>query len=116
MANCVVEDSRLEGTFFGIYLARSRSCRISRNVVQGIATAEMSAGNAIHLFHSRDITIDHNRLTGHRDGIYLEFAEDARVIGNESVGQPAVRPPLHVLAPAANTATTASSTTAPAWP
>lgn len=84
VANCVVEDSRLEGTFFGIYLSRSRGCRISRNVVQGVATAEMSAGNAIHLFHSRDVTIDGNRVTGHRDGIYLEFAEDARVLGNES--------------------------------
>jgi len=86
VADCVVEDSRLEGTFFGIYLARSRDCRISRNVVEGRATAEMSAGNAIHLFHSRDVTIDHNRLTGHRDGIYLEFAEDARVFGNVSTG------------------------------
>ncbi len=84
VANCVVEDSRLEGTFFGIYLSRSRGCRISRNVVQGTATAEMSAGNAIHLFHSREVTIDGNRVTGHRDGIYLEFAEDARVVGNES--------------------------------
>lgn len=84
VANCVVEDSRLEGTFFGIYLSRSRGCRISRNVVLGTATAEMSAGNAIHLFHSREVTIDGNRVTGHRDGIYLEFAEDARVLGNES--------------------------------
>lgn len=84
VANCVVEDSRLEGTFFGIYLSRSRGCRISRNVVQGTATAEMSAGNAIHLFHSREVTVDGNRVTGHRDGIYLEFAEDARVLGNES--------------------------------
>ena len=86
VANCVVEDSRLEGTFFGIYLSRSRGCRISRNVVQGTSTAEMSAGNAIHLFHSRDVTVDGNRVTGHRDGIYVEFAEDARVIGNLSTG------------------------------
>ena len=95
VANCVVEDSRLEGTFFGIYLARSRGCRISRNVVDGGATLEMSAGNAIHLFHSSDVTIDHNRLTGHRDGIYLEFAEDARVIGNVSTGN--IRYGLHFM-------------------
>jgi nitrous oxidase accessory protein len=95
VANCVVEDSRLEGTFFGIYLARSRGCRISRNVMDGGATLEMSAGNAIHLFHSSDVTIDHNRLTGHRDGIYLEFAEDARVIGNVSTGN--IRYGLHFM-------------------
>jgi len=86
VADCVVEDSRLEGTFFGIYLARSRGCRISRNVVQGAGTIEMTAGNAIHLFHSSDVTIDDNRVSGHRDGIYLEFAENARVLNNESAG------------------------------
>ena len=95
VANCVVEDNRLERTFFGIYLARSRGCRISRNVVDGGATAEMSAGNAIHLFHSSDVTIDQNRLTGHRDGIYLEFAEDARVIANVSTGN--IRYGLHFM-------------------
>lgn len=85
VANCVIEDSRLEATFFAIYLSRSRGCRVSRNVVQGASTVEMTAGNAIHLFHSSDVTIDGNRVTGHRDGIYLEFVEHARVIGNESV-------------------------------
>jgi nitrous oxidase accessory protein len=85
VANCVIEDSRLEGTFFAIYLSRSRGCRISRNVVQGAAEVEMTAGNAIHLFHSSDVTIDGNRLTGHRDGIYLEFVERARVFDNESI-------------------------------
>jgi nitrous oxidase accessory protein len=84
VANCVIEDSRVEGTFFGIYLARSRDCRISRNVVQGAATSEMLAGNAIHLFHSTGVMIDSNRVSGHRDGIYLEFAEGTRVIGNVS--------------------------------
>ncbi len=85
VANCVIEDSRLEATFFAIYLSRSRGCRISRNVVQGAAEVEMTAGNAIHLFHSSDVTIDGNRVTGHRDGIYLEFVEHARVIDNESM-------------------------------
>lgn len=84
VANCVIEDSRLEDTFFAIYLARSWNCRVSRNVVAGRATVEMTSGNAIHLFHSSDVTIDDNRVTGHRDGIYLEFAERARVFGNTS--------------------------------
>lgn len=85
VANCVIEDSRLEGTFFAIYLSRSRRCRVSRNVVQGASKVEMTAGNAIHLFHATDVTIDGNRVSGHRDGIYLEFVEQARVIDNESL-------------------------------
>ena len=84
VANCVIEDSRLEGTFFGIYLARSRGCRISRNIIVGSSTVEMTAGNAIHLFHSTDVTVDGNLATGHRDGIYLEFARAVRVLGNVS--------------------------------
>ena len=115
VANCVVEDSRLEGTFFGIYLSRSRGCRISRNVVQGTATAEMSAGNAIHLFHSREVTIDGNRVTGHRDGIYLEFARGRPGRRQREPGQPALRPPLHVLRPVRVPGQPVPSTTAPAW-
>ena len=81
---CVVEDSRLEDTFFGIYLARSTGCRLSRNVIAGEGTSEVHSGNAIHLWNSSDVTVDGNLLTGHRDGIYLEFSRGARILRNES--------------------------------
>ena len=81
---CVVEDSRLEDTFFGIYLARSTGCRLSRNVIAGEGTSEVHSGNAIHLWNSSDVTVDGNVLTGHRDGIYLEFSRGARILRNES--------------------------------
>lgn len=86
VAACAVLDSRFEDTFFGIYLARSRGCRIAGNVLDGGATSEATAGNAIHLFHSRDVSITGNRVTRHRDGIYFEFTEDARVEDNVSTG------------------------------
>ncbi len=83
---CLVRDNRLEGTFFGIYLARTTGCRVEDNVVAGAGGSEALAGNAIHLWNSREVAIHGNRVSGHRDGIYLEFARQARIAGNESAG------------------------------
>ncbi len=34
---------------------------------------DATSGNGIHLWHSRDIVIQGNQVSGHRDGIYFEF-------------------------------------------
>ncbi|HYC31438.1 MAG TPA: nitrous oxide reductase family maturation protein NosD [Gemmatimonadales bacterium] len=81
---CTISDNRLEGTFFGIYAARSSGCTISGNVIAGHAAVQMAAGNAIHLFYSDGFAVTGNRISGHRDGIYLEFSPGARIAGNES--------------------------------
>lgn len=82
--NCVVEDNRFEHTFFAIYLARASGCRILRNEIIGSGVSEAGSGNGIHLWGARDVLIAGNRIRGHRDGIYLEFVERARVEGNLS--------------------------------
>lgn len=82
---CRIDGNLLERTFFGIYLAETRGCVVSGNTVEGHATTEALSGNAIHLWNSREITITGNRLSGHRDGIYLEFARGARIESNTSV-------------------------------
>jgi len=82
--DCVIADNRLEDTFFGVYLARTAGCLVERNVIAGTAVSEALSGNAIHLWNSREITIRGNRLSGHRDGIYLEFARSAQIEGNIS--------------------------------
>jgi nitrous oxidase accessory protein len=84
VANCLVENNRIENAFFGIYLSGTDGCRLARNVVAGGARSEGSAGNGVHLWTARNIEIANNRITGHRDGIYLEFAHDTRVTGNRS--------------------------------
>lgn len=81
---CVIEDNRFENTFFGVYLGGSIGCRIRRNVFRGQARTEDGSGNGIHLWTARETEVLENRIAGHRDGIYLEFAHDARVIGNVS--------------------------------
>lgn len=82
--NCIIEGNRLSNTFFGIYLVRSADCIIRNNRVVGDAQSEFTSGNAIHLWYCKRIVVDHNTTAHHRDGIYLEFVEDCRIINNIS--------------------------------
>lgn len=84
--SCVIEDNRVTGTFFGIYLARSAGCRVVGNFVVGTNLSEALSGNAIHLWNSRDAVITDNEVSNHRDGIYLEFAKGVRISNNVSYG------------------------------
>ena len=81
---CVIEQNRLENTFFGIYLANVTDCRIADNVLRASGQRETESGNGIHLWTSRRITIADNRISGHRDGIYFEFVHDSDIRGNLS--------------------------------
>ena len=82
--NCVIEDNRIEDAFFGIYLARVDRCRISRNRLHARKGRESASGNGIHLWTSNHVTIEANEITGHRDGIYLEFVHESDVRDNVS--------------------------------
>lgn len=81
---CRVEGNRVENAFFGIYLANSGDCLVKDNVLVTSAARETQAGNGIHLWYSARVTLQGNRIEGHRDGIYFEFVEDARVVDNVS--------------------------------
>jgi nitrous oxidase accessory protein len=83
---CVIADNRVDNAFFGIYLAKATDCRIERNVLHAQARSEAASGNGIHLWSSRGTLIIGNHVSGHRDGIYLEFAHDSDVRGNLSEG------------------------------
>lgn len=80
--HCRIEDNRITGGFFGIYLKSSTGCRIARNRISGLVGEAHSAGNGIHLWRSRSVVIEGNEVEGQRDGIYLEFAGQAIVRGN----------------------------------
>ena len=84
--NCVIENNRIENAFFGIYLARVDRCRIANNRLHARAGKESASGNGIHLWTSTHVTIEGNEITGHRDGIYLEFVHESEVQGNVSEG------------------------------
>jgi nitrous oxidase accessory protein len=84
--HCVIEGNRIERGFFGIYLGRTEHCRVSHNTLNGVLGKEEATGNGIHLWSSTGTIVEHNGITGHRDGIYLEFSSHATVRGNVSAG------------------------------
>jgi nitrous oxidase accessory protein len=83
---CLIEDNVIHNSYFGIYLAGAIGCRVLRNELRGNGGNEGSAGNGIHLWTARDVEVRDNRVSGHRDGIYLEFVHDTRVARNVSEG------------------------------
>lgn len=81
---CVLEDNRIDGAFFGIYLAKVNDCSIRRNVLTATRKREMMAGNGIHLWASNGNLIEGNVVRGHRDGIYFEFVHNSVIRDNLS--------------------------------
>jgi nitrous oxidase accessory protein len=86
VAACDVHHNRFERTFFGVYLSRTRDCRVVGNEFRGAYDSEATSGNAVHLWNTTGSVIERNDVTGHRDGIYLEFARHAHVTNNQSHG------------------------------
>ncbi|MEO7101929.1 MAG: nitrous oxide reductase family maturation protein NosD [Gemmatimonadaceae bacterium] len=82
--DCVIADNRIDNAFFGIYLQEASNCRVERNVIIAAHLSDATSGNGIHLWHSRDITIVGNKISGQRDGIYFEFVRQAHVRDNLS--------------------------------
>jgi nitrous oxidase accessory protein len=82
--SCVAEGNRLDDNFFGIYVARSHGCRIAGNEISAGGRREATSGNGVHLWNSRDVVVTGNRIRGHRDGIYLEYAHETQIRDNIS--------------------------------
>jgi nitrous oxidase accessory protein len=82
--HCTLEQSRIYDTFFAIYLAKASQCRVAGNKIVGTGTTQALSGNAIHSWSSSDLTIEDNDISGHRDGIYLEFTTGSVVRRNRS--------------------------------
>lgn len=82
--NGEVSNCKFYGNFFSVYLAKSNKCKIKNNHIESYGKKEASSGNGIHMWNCREIEVSNNRITGHRDGIYLEFVKQAIINGNYS--------------------------------
>jgi nitrous oxidase accessory protein len=82
--NVVLEYNVLEDNFFSIYLANSRGSKILSNKISGKSSSESFSGNGIHLWNCNNILIEGNETYGQRDGIYLEFVKNSKIINNLS--------------------------------
>ncbi len=84
VADFRIENNQIDNVFFGIYLAETTRGLITNNTIQSYDRREASSGNGIHLWSVKDPVITHNTVSGMRDGIYLEFAENAQIYDNVS--------------------------------
>lgn len=91
----VIEDNILEETFFGLHFSNSSQMTIRNNKIKASASREFEVGNGIHLWKCRKNRIEKNEVSGHRDGIYLEFVTDSEV--GENTVQGNMRYGLHFM-------------------
>ena len=82
--DCCISDNTFVDNFFGIYLSDSKRIVIERNSLTGANKTMSYTGNGIHLWNSREVSINHNYIFGHRDGIYFEYARQIDVQYNHS--------------------------------
>ncbi len=83
---CRVEDNVLRRTHYGIYAVAAQGCVLRGNRIEGPGRTGTEGGNGIHLWRSREFLLADNIVSGHRDGIYLEFTGRSQVSGNRSEG------------------------------
>lgn len=76
--------NQFKNNFFGIHLANVSHSTIAYNNLQAETRSEDKIGNGIHLWKCADIKIDHNKIIGHRDGIYFEFVTHSLITYNHS--------------------------------
>ena len=80
----VITDNMIEGAFFGIWAEASTNCRIENNELKASSKTEQQSGNGIHCWKCDTMRIIHNKISGHRDGIYFEFVTNSLIWRNIS--------------------------------
>ncbi|MHA7130168.1 nitrous oxide reductase family maturation protein NosD [Algoriphagus namhaensis] len=93
--NCLIEDNELEEAFFGLHFSNSSYMTIRNNRIHATSEREFEVGNGIHLWKCNNNRIENNQVSGHRDGIYLEFVTDTEV--NQNFIQGNMRYGLHFM-------------------
>lgn len=93
--NIVIKNNILEDTFFGIYIENGVNCTIENNTLTSSKKEEQQSGNGIHCWKSDSMRVIHNKVTGHRDGIYFEFVTNSIIWRNTSVDN--IRYGLHFM-------------------
>lgn len=90
-----VINNTFEKIFFAILVEKSKKGVVKGNVIKGTARDEAGSGNGVHLWHCKDIVVEKNTISGMRDGIYLEFVENSKILRNKA--QRNVRYGLHFM-------------------
>lgn len=79
-------DNRIEDVYFGVHLADGEGSVVRGNRIAPGERDGVRPGHAVSLWYQRGVAIEGNVISDARDGIYLSFADDVRVVDNEVTG------------------------------
>jgi nitrous oxidase accessory protein len=79
----IIANNTVTDCHFAIYLGKAKHCEVRDNIISGDMRGEQDTGNGIHLWSCEHITATGNTIRRHRDGIYLEFANDSVIERNQ---------------------------------
>lgn len=94
-SNILVENNIISNASFAIHIANSTHSVIRNNRIKGTNKSEHLSGNGIHLWKCANMTIESNMISGHRDGIYLEFVTESLI--QKNLSEKNVRYGLHFM-------------------
>lgn len=94
-SNVLIKNNTFEDVYFGIYLQGASKCIVRDNRLQGNGGTETTSGDGIHCWKSDSLQMIHNRISGFRDGIYLEFVTASVIWRN--ISEKNVRYGLHFM-------------------
>jgi len=78
-----IENNRLVGNLFGVYVHGAQGSRVVHNVIEGLRGGRLSeAGNGVSLWNAPDVTIADNAFRYGRDGIFSISSRKDRFINN----------------------------------
>jgi nitrous oxidase accessory protein len=81
--HALIENNRLEGNLFGIYVHGAAGSRVEHNTVEGLRGGRLNeAGNGVSLWNAPDVTIANNDFRYGRDGIFTISSSKDRFINN----------------------------------
>ncbi|MBT0548715.1 nitrous oxide reductase family maturation protein NosD [Riemerella anatipestifer] len=81
----IIRNNIFQDNYFGITIQRGDRCLIENNrITTNRGTSQESIGDGIHVWSSNEIWIKRNFISGHKDGIYLEKANNSFIFKNLS--------------------------------
>lgn len=81
-----IDGNDVRDVYFGIHLAGGEGHRVTNNRIAPGAGHGARPGHGVSAWNARNSTIAGNRISDARDGVYLSFADEIVVSGNDVTG------------------------------
>ncbi len=79
----LVENNRIIGNLFGVYIHGAAGTRVQGNVIEGLQNIRRAdAGNGVSVWNAPDVTIGGNTIRYGRDGIFTISSRKDRFVNN----------------------------------